>query len=696
MDQSMVASGRSSLTREASSHGSHDDDDVIRVEGLTKVYVSGEVETQVLRSVDLTIRRGEMVAIIGTSGSGKSTLLHILGCLDRPTSGSYHLLGHDVSGLDAVERARVRGLVLGFVFQGFHLLPGTTALENVELPLVYRGASSVEREAQALAALTRVGLGDRAHHTPAQLSGGQQQRVAIARALVTRPEVLFADELTGNLDSATTHDVLGLLQQLHEEEGLTVVMVTHDPEVARAATRIITVKDGRIVADTPVTDRRQVHVSAGAAGADVVAARAAASARKATVISPLGLVSMGLRLALQSLRRSVLRTALTTLGILIGVAAVVTTSGIGAGAKERMEKEMTALGANVLMVNQNWNRSNGGARGAPGSGGGLTRADADAIRRELPAVAASAPVQAASTQIVVGAKNVPTRVTGTTPSFLTIRAWQIESGRAFDDADVTSAAAVCLIGKTVEKTLFPGGENPLGTTVRVDRMPCTIEGVLKGKGQSGGGQDQDDLILMPITTYRAHINRKAGDDVDSIVVSARDAGAVLRAQSQITALLKQRHDIGDDEEDDFMVRNLTEMLNALDSQRAAITMLLLVMASVSLIVGGIGVMNIMLVSVTERTREIGVRLAIGARPVDILTQFLLEAIVLAVMGGLAGLALGAAAGQLVGSLTDYNVSLQPESALLAIVISCGIGVVFGFFPARSAAALDPIQALRHE
>ena len=670
--------------------GSDQPELVIDVDNVTKAYLSGEVEALALRGVSLQVRRGEMVAIVGASGSGKSTLMHILGCLDRPSSGSYRLLGHDVSDLGPVERSRVRGLVLGFVFQGFHLLPGTSALDNVELPLVYRGTKRSERRHKAHEALARVGLAHREGHTPAQLSGGQQQRVAIARALVSHPEVLLADEPTGNLDSATTDDVLGLLQELHEREQLTVLLVTHEPEVARAATRIVTMKDGRIVSDVPVKDRRIVR-EAQAAPVDAVRALR----RTATVISPSALVGMGLRLALQSLRRSVLRTALTTLGILIGVAAVVTTSGIGAGAKLRMEKEMMALGANVLMVNHNWNMASG-ARGAQGTGSGITRADADAVGKEIPSVAAAAPVQSTNSQVVAGARNVSTKITGTTPAFLTIRAWVIESGRGFTDEDLSTSASVCLIGKTVEKNLFPAGDNPLGTTIRVNRMPCVVEGVLGPKGQSGWGQDQDDVILMPLTTFRAHVNKRAGDDIDNIVVSARDASAVFRAQAQITSLMRQRHAIRAGAEDDFMVRNLTEMMNALDAQRAAITMLLLVMASVSLIVGGIGVMNIMLVSVTERTREIGIRLAIGARPIDILTQFLLEAIVLASMGGLAGLLLGIGAGRLVGKLTDYQVSLQPESALMALLISCGIGIVFGFFPARSAAKLDPIQALRHE
>jgi macrolide transport system ATP-binding/permease protein len=666
-----------------------DADVLVDVRGAEKTYVAGEVESQALRGASLQVKRGELIALIGTSGSGKSTLLHILGCLDRPTRGSYRLLGHDVTNLGPVERARVRGLVLGFVFQGFHLLAGATALENVELPLVYRGVPVAERRARAREALERVGLSDRTHHTPAQLSGGQQQRVAIARALVTNPEVLFADEPTGNLDSATTDEVLGLLQRLHEEEGLTIIMVTHDPEVARAATRVVTMKDGRIVSDTPVTERRRVH--RGSAG---VAVRARAP-RDVGTISPLGLVDMGLRLALTSLGRSKLRTALTTLGILIGIAAVVTTTGLGAGAKARMEKEMMALGANMLIVSPGSSRS-GGVRGAQGSSAGLTLDDAEAIAREVPQIAWAAPVMSTNTQVVVGANNASTRVLGTTPEYLRVRAWGVASGAELDDEHLRSAARVCLIGKTVERNLFPSGGSPLGAAVRIGRMPCTIEGVLSMKGQSGFGQDQDDIVLMPITTFRAHISKRSGQDIDSISISARDPESIVRAQNAITLLLRQRHKIAKPEDDDFYVRNLSEMMNALASQRAAITLLLLVVASVSLLVGGIGVMNIMLVSVTERTREIGIRLAIGGRPIDILTQFLLEAIVLAIMGGVAGIVLGIAAGEIVGRLTEYVVDVQATSAILAVVISCGIGVIFGFFPARRAAGLDPIASLRHE
>ncbi|MEW5854993.1 MAG: ABC transporter permease [Myxococcota bacterium] len=661
---------------------------VISVRGLEKHYAVGEAQARALRGVSLDINRGELVAIMGASGSGKSTLLNLLGCLDRPTAGSYRLAGHDVADLDAEERSRIRRQFLGFIFQGFHLLPGTSALESVEMPLVYQGVPAETRRRLAQEALILVGLGERLHHTPAQLSGGQQQRVAIARALVTSPQVLLADEPTGNLDSQTTEEILGILQRLHQDHGLTIILVTHDPEVARTATRVITVKDGLIAQETRVENRRHIATENGVVGAEKLATRF-------RTLGVVGQVMMGLRLAVRALRGSKLRTGLTTLGILIGIAAVVTTTALGAGARERMEREMLALGANMLVVTPE-SSSNAAVRNAPGMGVGLTARDAEAVGREVPSVAAAAATLSSSVQVVASGQNTSTRVTGTTPSYLTVRNWTVADGAAFDDGDMKQSARVCLIGSTVRRNLFPSDAPVLGTTIRVGRTPCEVIGELASRGQTGFGQDQDDVVLMPLSTYRAHVARRSGDDVDNILVSARSPELVARAEAAVRTLLRQRHRIPSDGEEDFNVRNLSEMLKALDAQRAAITLLLLAIASISLLVGGIGVMNIMLVSVTERTREIGIRLAIGARPVDILTQFLLEAVVLAAVGGVAGLAVGASASALLEILTSYSVRVQPTSALLALSISCGIGIAFGFFPARHASALDPIASLRHE
>jgi macrolide transport system ATP-binding/permease protein len=672
-------------------------DAVIDLENVEKIYASGEVSFRALRGVSLRVTRGEFVAIVGASGSGKSTLMNVIGCLDRATTGSYVLAGHDVADFDAESLAVVRNQLLGFIFQGFHLLPRTSALENVELPLVYRGVGGAERQARAATTLALVGLGDRLHNTPAQLSGGQQQRVAVARALVTKPAVLLADEPTGNLDSRTTEDVLAMLQWLNRERGLTIVLVTHDVDVARCASRIVTMKDGEISSDERSASPRIAHPSTGEEswGAnDVLEQQDAPRAAHTGVIAKVAMTWMAMRLALRALGRNKLRASLTVLGILIGVAAVVAMTTIGAGAKARVEAQMAALGVNMLVVYPGSSAS-GGARGGQGSVSTLTEDDAAAIEREIPSVQAVAPTSSANVQVVAGANNTMTRATGTTPPYFAVRGWDVERGALFEDSDQQRRVKVCLLGQTTEAALFPEG-GALGQRIRVGRVPCTVIGVLKKKGQSGMGQDQDDIVVLPLSTFRAGVGRASGRSVQQIMIAARSPELTAHAQDAVTSLLRQRHRAGGSGGDDFSVRNLEELARSFDEQRQTVTTLLLAVASIALLVGGIGVMNIMLVSVTERTREIGIRLAIGARAPDVLAQFLIEAVMLSAIGGFAGLATGYGVSAILTVVTEWTLAFQPQSALIAIGVSTAIGVIFGYFPARRAAHLDPITALRHE
>ncbi|NQW63388.1 MAG: ABC transporter permease [Deltaproteobacteria bacterium] len=661
---------------------------------IEKVYASGEVTHRALRGVDLSIRPGEFVAIVGASGSGKSTLMNIIGCLDRLTTGNYRLDGLDVSDLDNDERAHVRRELIGFVFQGFNLLPRTSALENVELPLIYLGCSAEERRERAVRALELVGLGDRLHNTSAQLSGGQQQRVAIARALVTQPRLLLADEPTGNLDTKTTEEVLALLQWLNRDQGLTIVMVTHEPDVAACASRLVTMRDGLIVSDEQAAEPRR------AASHETQEQEASRTGLGRLTPPPDSLAMvvrgwwMAIGLALRALGRAKLRASLTALGILIGIASVVTTSALGAGAQDRMQKSLSTLGANLLMVVPAGS-SMGGARNAQGSLGSISEEDGAAILREIPTVAALAPTMSANVQVVAGDRNWSTRAVGTTVPYFEVRSWGVEKGSLWETEDVTLAAPVCLIGRTVEKNLF-AGSNPVGRDLRVGKLPCRVTGVLKEKGQGSWGQDNDDIIVMPISTFRRGIYRLPDNQVNNVMVTAKSANLVNRTQAAIESLLNQRHRTPPGEDADFSVRNMAEMMNAMKAQTAIISTLLLVTASISLLVGGIGVMNIMLVSVTERTREIGIRLAIGARRRDILSQFLIEAVVLAAIGGASGIGLGVLISNSLGKMTDFSIAFDPSIMVTSLLVSCGIGIVFGFFPARRAAQFDPIVALRHE
>ncbi len=672
---------------------------MLSLENVRKVYGTGGVTFVALEGASLRVERGEFVAIVGPSGSGKSTLMNVIGCLDRPTSGRFVLDGRDVSTLGTDELAGARNRLLGFIFQGFNLLPRTSAIENVEMPLIYQGTPAAERARRSGHALTLVGLADRTKNTAAQLSGGQQQRVATARALVTAPALLLADEPTGNLDSKTSEEILALLQWLNRVQGLTIVMVTHEADVAACASRVISMRDGRVVSDIRTLQPRI------ATPADAVMpwqredlrGTAAGTPRRGAMQRAAGTALRGLTalwLALRALSRAKLRTSLTALGILIGIAAVVTTSALGAGARQRMAAQLASLGVNLLVVVPNPTVS-GGARGARGAAATLTDEDAVAIGREVPSVAAVAPVLGAGAQVVAGELNWSTRVTGTTPGYFTVRTWNAALGALWGNDEVRMSARSCVLGETVRRRLF-GAEDPTGREVRVGRMPCTVVAVLSPRGQTGFGQDQDDTVVVPISAFRAGIFRLPNGQVNAIMVTARGPDLVFRAQDGVTALLRQRHRIDVGQEDDFSVRNLTEIMNSFQVQQSIISVLLLTVASISLLVGGIGVMNIMLVSVTERTREIGIRLAIGARPRDILAQFLVEAVVLSGIGGLAGLLLGAGASLVLGRLTDFSLQFQPDTALVAMLVSCGVGIVFGFVPARHAARLNPIDALRHE
>ncbi len=648
---------------------------MIEIEHIDKIYRMGKLEVPALKAVSLRIDAGEFVAITGHSGSGKSTLLHILGLLDRPTSGIFRFAGRDVAQLDDKELAALRSGEIGFVFQQFHLLRRTSALDNVNLPLVYGGTDD---PARGIELLRKVGLGDRAKHRPNELSGGQQQRVAIARSLVRNPRILLADEPTGNLDSASGKEIMDIVRGLNDE-GITVILVTHESEVANAAKRQIRIADGRVASDVT-------------AGATV-----SVPALPSPPPPPRGTAGRAKRLrshfqqAIRALLLNKMRTLLSALGIIIGVGAVIGMLSLGKGAQASIANQLSGMGSNRLSIRPEA-QFVGGVSQAIGGVSRLTEEQAEEITAKVPLVKAVAANVSGRAQVVWGNANANTQVNGTTPGYETIYNVPPSAGRFFTDEENARRERVAVLGRTVAQKLF-GDTNPIGETIKLNKIPFRVIGLLKPRGDQGPW-DADDVVLIPLQTAMYRVMGKRY--IDTIDVAVRESEMVNQAQDQIFALFpgwpKAPGVIGDG----FRIANFASMQEAFTSVIRSVSILLATVAAISLVVGGIGVMNIMLVSVTERTREIGLRKALGANNGDIMAQFLVEAVTLCLAGGAIGLGLGAALTMLGSHVTGWSLSVTPGSVLLAVGFSAGVGLVFGIWPARKASLLNPIDALRHE
>ncbi|OZG42421.1 macrolide ABC transporter permease/ATP-binding protein MacB [Aeromonas sp. A35_P] len=644
---------------------------LLQLSGIRRYFGDGERRVEVLKGIDLTIARGEMVAIVGASGSGKSTLLNILGCLDQPSEGDYRVAGRETSRLTADALATLRREHFGFIFQRYHLLGDLSARDNVALPALYAGLAGDARKARAESLLQRLGLGSRLDYKPSQLSGGQQQRVSIARALINGGQVILADEPTGALDSQSGAEVLGILNGLHRE-GHTLVIVTHDMAIAEQAERLIELKDGEVVADrrrepaqpllVPTIPRTDTEGRGGLAGR----------------------LGAAFKMALLAMQAQRMRTFLTMLGIIIGIAAVVSVVALGRGSQQQVLANINAMGTSTLEI-------------FPGSGFGDRRAEAiQTLRVEdaealagLGYVHSVTPSLATSVTLRRGSQAVLGSVNGVGEQFFQVRGYRLLQGMLFDATSVADMAQEVVIDENSLARLFAAGESPLGQVILLGSLPCRVIGVV-ARNQSGFGSDENLNVWIPHTTA---MTRMLGQShLRSISVRVQDEVALAAAEDGISRLLRERHG-----SQDFFVLNTDSIRQAITSTNATLTLLIAMIALISLVVGGIGVMNIMLVSVSERTREIGVRMAVGARTGDILQQFLIEAVLVCLLGGAAGVLLSLLVGVLFEHFSSqFTLSYSLDAVLMAFLCSSLIGVLFGFFPARRAARMDPIHALERE
>ncbi|PTY04229.1 macrolide ABC transporter permease/ATP-binding protein MacB [Opitutaceae bacterium EW11] len=633
--------------------------------GQDQAATDGPPPVEVLHGINLRIHAGEFVAIVGASGSGKSTLMHLLGCLDRPSSGTYRFKGRDVSTLDADALADLRRQDFGFIFQGYHLIPTESAQENVEVPALYAGMPKTERTGRAVALLTRLGLGDKLRNRPNQLSGGQQQRVSIARALMNGGKVILADEPTGALDTRSGAEVMTLLHEL-ADTGHTVILITHDRQVAQQARRVIELRDGSIVSDTG--DEPPTHASPQCSEPKNETASAALAEMRAT-----------LRAAWRVMWVNRFRTSLTLLGIIIGVASVIVMLAVGEGSQRQIMAQMAAFGARTLQIYPQWSS----AQVQPAK---ITLDDVAAVR-DVRQVVAAAPYIEGTLTIRRGNTDHKANTGGTTTDFPRTMNWGMARGAFFTEADELALAKVAVLGHSVYRKLFPAGGDPVGQEILIDNQPFLVVGVLRKKGASMG-EDQDNRIVVPFDTAATRLfGRRNPDWIAVLIENLQSAGATGEA---IQAELTRRRDAAD-----LQIWNQAEAIRVQSQTDRTMTLMLGLIAAISLVVGGIGVMNVMLMAVRERTREIGIRMATGARGSDILRQFLGEAVLVTVTGGgigvLAGLMIG-------GALLLANVPLAFSWTAIFVAFFCAAscGLVFGYMPAKQAAQLDPVVALASE
>lgn len=651
---------------------------MLSLQGIERDFASGDGVTTVLQDINVDIQRGEMVAIIGQSGSGKSTLMNILGCLDRPSRGQYWINGQNSAEMDEDELARLRREYFGFVFQRYNLLGDLSAQQNVETPAIYSNSPAEQRASRAQHLMQRLGLGHRLDYRPSQLSGGQQQRVSIARALMNGGQVILADEPTGALDSKSGIEVMRILRELHQE-GHTVILVTHEHSVAAQAERVIEIKDGRIIADYSQT---QPPIAESDSTDSQMAEKAPLAVHKDDGAgNNLARFQEALKMALRAMSAHKLRTFLTMLGIIIGIASVVSVVALGEGSRQQVLANISSMGTNTIEI-------------MSGRGFGdrrmeriqtLVPADADALA-QLPFVDSVTPRASNSTKLRYRNKDLTASVEGVGENYFRVKGLKLMEGKIFSADSVKRHSVEGVIDYKTRRELFGETEQAIGKVVLAGNLPIEIVGVLEDEA-SMFGQSTTLTIYMPYTTV---MHRVLGQNyLRNITVRLKDDVASVNAEQGIKRLLTKRHG-----SEDFNLMNTDSIRQTIENTTKTMTLLISSIAVISLIVGGIGVMNIMLVSVTERTREIGIRMAVGARQSDIMQQFLIEAVLVCLVGGLLGIALSLAIGWFFAqAVSNFTMVFSSTSIVAAFLCSTAIGIIFGFMPARNAAKLDPVQAL---
>ncbi|MDM1322867.1 MacB family efflux pump subunit [Acinetobacter pseudolwoffii] len=651
---------------------------LLEVKNLVREFPAGESTVQILKGVNLEIYPGELVAIVGQSGSGKSTLMNILGCLDKPTTGSYKVKGRETRELEADELAQLRREYFGFIFQRYHLLGDLNAAGNVEVPAIYAGADSSERHERAVKILTDLGLGEKTQNRPSQLSGGQQQRVSIARALMNGGDVILADEPTGALDKNSGIEVMRILRELNAK-GHTIILVTHDHNVAKNATRIIEISDGNIISDQPNVPEAEDHLEK----QPLIRNQQKKISSWRSAVDRLG---EAFRMALLAMNAHRMRTFLTMLGIIIGIASVVSVVALGNGSQKQILENISSLGTNTITVFQG---RGFGDNSRSSQAKTLIPADADALA-EQPYVDGVSPSVNSSVTGRYKEIEASTTVNGVSEDFFYVRGMTFQSGQPFDRSSVMQQAQDVVIDTNTKNTFFKDGTNPVGQVILLGSVPSRIIGVIDAQKGMMGNNDSLNVYLP----YSTVMSRMLGQsNVRSIIVRIKDEYPSAAAENAILNLLVQRHGA-----QDVFTQNADSIRETIQQTTATMTLLISAIAVISLVVGGIGVMNIMLVSVTERTQEIGVRMAVGARQSDILQQFLIEAVLVCILGGILGVLLSLGIGQLITHFAGgtFQMAYSTTSIVAAFVCSSLIGIVFGFIPARNAARLNPVDALSRE